>query len=483
MQSIKNVLNHSWYLILASLQGAWLFLLYFLIGWVMVASLSSLQLRDSLEAGTKGGQTGTTYDQVKTIKNHFDIKVDNILARTYRQSEKLYDEVYKLETQIGDYFTSIYNQALDKSIIQDDLESEHPDKYYDIAINTVRRYCNSDQTSDANNVNAIQLICSELNEYTSLINKADLMYVQIDQKVADMESERQMRDLDEIAKLRKDTPFSELFTTVQFMSDWEFDSYLNQPRELLVLQLTMVMGTLGSLVTMTWLYIRRDTDLGFRRTLFLPLVGSVSAFIIFVFFKAGQLTISSGSGSSSLSPFFLSFVGIISGLLSERAYARMESVGAKFFTVDGDNLRWGVRLREALDASDITMEQLAKFLGADEGKVSNIVDEITSATENQQYLIAACLRKEARELFTDEPPAGIHHAAQLAPGTMIFVPNFVGLQNVNIKSVLSELGLNVGTITEVASSEPAGQILDQQPVAEKWVTKGTAINITLAAKK
>ena len=186
--------------------------------------------------------------------------------------------------------------------------------------------------------NAQESLCIIYQEYKTLDAYVETLYTE----AIDTDNKRDLGMIaqDKIIKLRTDTLFSELFSTVDFMQKLGYNQFLRQPRELLVLQLTMVMGMLGSLVAMTWSFIRRDSTMSFRRTLFLPLVGGVSAFIIFVFFKAGQLTISSGSGTSSLSPFFLSFVGIISGLLSERAYARMESVGTKFFTDDGDQLRW-----------------------------------------------------------------------------------------------------------------------------------------------
>jgi lambda repressor-like predicted transcriptional regulator len=242
----------------------------------------------------------------------------------------------------------------------------------------------------------------------------------------------------------------------------------------------MVMGMLGSLVAMTWSYIRRETSMSARRTLFLPLVGSVSAFIIFVFLKAGQLTISSGSGTS-LSPFFLSFVGIISGLLSERAYARMESVGTKFFTVDDDNVRWAVRLRTELDESGVSIAELATYLGCEESTAKNIVDELSPANLTQQRLIAACLRIEVRELFTDAPPKGILNDQNAKGSLLLEVPDLLGVTSNEAKSMLARAGLTLGNVSEeFDTSAKQGAVIAQQPPAGQHTAKGSAVALVIA---
>lgn len=458
MQWMKETLGRVWVLMWASIQGAWLFLLYCFVGYIMVGSLGSLQLRDALQ--------DTTYDEVISVKKDFETKAEYISNRNRRGVDALYEEVNKIEDELFVLLDELMAEAEEKKIIKniDDYES------YD----SISSFCAEDVTDDS--------LCKKYSDYTLLVEKADSKYFNIENESAKAESGREVLDaLEEITKLRNKTPYTELFTTVQFMDDFGFADFLSQPRELLVLQLTMVMGTLGSLVTMTWLFIRRDINLGIRRTLFLPLVGSVSAFIIFVFFKAGQLTISSGSGTSSLSPFFLSFVGIISGLLSERAYARMESVGTKFFTVDDDHLRWGVRLREALEESGVSISDLARYLGVEEGTAKNLVDETAPATQSQQALIAASLRKEVRELFTDEAPRSIVNEEPVPIKAVVQVPDLVGLLRSDLDRIIDVHGLILGNITELPSDAiPCGQVIGQQPLANELVERGTIVSVTIS---
>ena len=178
---------------------------------------------------------------------------------------------------------------------------------------------------------------------------------------------------------------------------------LNLPHQILVLLLTIIMGMLGSVITMTWSFIKRDGNFTLRRFIILPFVGGMSAFIIFVFIKAGQLTLTGGSGTEPLNPFVLSFVGIISGLLSELAYARMSQVGSNFFRTGEESPRYGIRMREALDAAGVSEQELATYLQLSDEDTAKIIDGKTAAGAAQQQLIAACLRRDIRELFTDLP--------------------------------------------------------------------------------
>jgi hypothetical protein len=130
----------------------------------------------------------------------------------------------------------------------------------------------------------------------------------------------------------------------------------------------------------------------------------MSAFIIFVFVKAGQLTLTAGGATEPLNPFVLSFVGIISGLLSELAYSRMAEIGSSFFKADEETRRYGLGLRAALEESGVDQQALASYLRLSDDETAAIVDGRSAAGPLHQQLVAACLRRSVRELFTDLPP-------------------------------------------------------------------------------
>jgi beta-lactam-binding protein with PASTA domain len=60
------------------------------------------------------------------------------------------------------------------------------------------------------------------------------------------------------------------------------------------------------------------------------------------------------------------------------------------------------------------------------------------------------------------------------------VPNLVGDDLITAERVLVQDGLTVGLITEQASDQPAGTILQTNPEANTAVPSGTAINLVVA---
>jgi beta-lactam-binding protein with PASTA domain len=60
------------------------------------------------------------------------------------------------------------------------------------------------------------------------------------------------------------------------------------------------------------------------------------------------------------------------------------------------------------------------------------------------------------------------------------VPNLVGDDLIAAERVLVQEGLTIGLITEQASDQPAGTILQTNPEANTAVPSGTAINLVVA---
>jgi transcriptional regulator with XRE-family HTH domain len=75
-------------------------------------------------------------------------------------------------------------------------------------------------------------------------------------------------------------------------------------------------------------------------------------------------------------------------------------------------------LRETLDAAGVSQQELATYLQASDEDTANIINGKAAADVDQQQLIAACLRRNIRELFTDLPPK----PAVVAPATPAAVP-------------------------------------------------------------
>lgn len=288
--------------------------------------------------------------------------------------------------------------------------------------------------------------------------------------------EERTRDCEEKIKiLEEKEPLAKHYKTYKlfYELDQEYLLFITSP--ILILLLTIAMGALGSAVTMTWSYVRADEGLTARRFIVLPFVGCMSAFIIYIFINAGQMTLTTGAGESNMNAFALSFIGIISGLLSERAYIRTSDVGNTFFRAKEGQVRWANGLQRAMEDASITIEQLSKHLELANGEVSRIVEQSAPATHDQQKLIAAFVRRPARDIFTDMPPEGYELE-------MVAVPQLVGLNQGSAQAAIIKANLVTGQITKEFDEESAaGLVLRQIPEAGRKVQSMTSIDLTISA--
>ena len=149
-----------------------------------------------------------------------------------------------------------------------------------------------------------------------------------------------LKDLNEKQK----NSFKEHELLVETFSDIEyFDSFFNifsdmfgvksfwaMPRQILEIVLILSMGILGSLMFVTIDFIKEKGSVKSGKIamyLFRPSLGMIVALSIYVMAKSGQSTFT-GSDTEYLSPFVISFLGIISGLLAEKAYAKLAQTGS-----------------------------------------------------------------------------------------------------------------------------------------------------------
>ena len=190
-----------------------------------------------------------------------------------------------------------------------------------------------------------------------------------------------------------------------------FELVTLQP-EILTLMLVMVMGALGALIHVTQGYLKQETEESWAVFLFRPLLGVVSALAIYILARAGVLVVSDSgqsAGNAGLSPFFVSFLAIISGLLAESAISNIREAGKNFLKpVDTlETLRWSNGIAEEIEAQapNKELENLVTILGLPEREVDDIVNGRIPAPEHTQTAIAAWLDKQPRQLFTDLKPS------------------------------------------------------------------------------
>lgn len=111
---------------------------------------------------------------------------------------------------------------------------------------------------------------------------------------------------------------------------WYQRPFVVAPYDLLVLLLVMFMGAFGGMVRLLRDYGAADHPNPTTGEYFIiPLIGAVVAIGGYVLAKTGLLLLSSSRSESSLSPFMISLVGIVSGLLAKEVIDTIADRGRK----------------------------------------------------------------------------------------------------------------------------------------------------------
>ena len=194
--------------------------------------------------------------------------------------------------------------------------------------------------------------------------------------------------------------------------------YSQMPPGLLTLLLVLFMGALGGTIHLTKQFLDRfsvqnSEKLGMVRSgsyyIFRPILGAVTGLVVYVLAKAGVLVVAlpSNSGNAAqLSPFFVSFLGIISGMLAEEALDTIRKTGSAWFKTSKvlNVERWATDLlaEEIFDSGDKT--NLANHLEMSNEDLTKWLEGKERIPTDKQIVISAWLRKPIRNLFTDLEP-------------------------------------------------------------------------------
>jgi len=117
---------------------------------------------------------------------------------------------------------------------------------------------------------------------------------------------------------------------IEMEKKWYTRPFVAAPYDLLVMLLVMFMGALGGMVRLLRDYGAADhPNPTAGEHFFIPLIGAVVAIGGYVLAKAGLLLLSSAQGENSLSPFMISLVGIVSGLLAKEVIDTIAARGRR----------------------------------------------------------------------------------------------------------------------------------------------------------
>lgn len=199
-------------------------------------------------------------------------------------------------------------------------------------------------------------------------------------------------------------------------------NFTRMPPDTLTLILVLAMGALGGTIQLSRKHLKASDPTNRQQPippsyyLFRPFLGAITALSVFILVKAGVLVASipsrAGEGAN-LSPFFISFLGIISGLLAEQALETIERLGHRIFsdTERSEPNRYAYGLGELVapaGSSEQTQENnithLASALGKSPEDIKRWAAESQPVENEIQQLIAAYYHVPKRQLFTDIPP-------------------------------------------------------------------------------
>jgi hypothetical protein len=187
------------------------------------------------------------------------------------------------------------------------------------------------------------------------------------------------------------------------------------PTELLTLFLVGAMGALGSICYLSQILIDPTKTISFAFCFFRPLYGVLIALTVFIVLKAGVLVITDTNAVKEtgvpLNPFFVSFIGIISGLLSDQAIERIQELGQEWLKSSHlGRPRWATGVMNAIEQSsekgqEKKPEELNRFFPENHQLINQWISQKEPTPVFAQQIIAAWLNMEVRELFSDIPPA------------------------------------------------------------------------------
>lgn len=401
-----------------TLAGLWLLLWYVLSLWLVLGTLSSQSFQSAMVLAGIGDLSKTNI--VRSVNEWQEITEERELLASERvAAEKdrasALDMVDFKQAILAEKY-SIFRQRFSEITFFGEEIASADSREFKVMIDRIGKitygFKNSEYSfpSDAS--------------FLSLISEAEAAYQIFKGVESELEESRLAREtttrkysriLDQIKQLENKEfdilkgKRGELLGEFLYLKNFKFDFLALMPNQLLTLFLTLAMGALGSVIHVTRTFFDQRTDEPLSWYFFRPFLGIVTAIAVFVLFKAGQIMISDASSptasSGDLNPFFISFLAVISGLLSERAYQQILRVGVSTFKLDAEGtLRWGVRVKDTMERQAKTAAHMVRFIDEPVDAVTKWVSEAQPIPERSQSIIAAWLNTPARELFTDMAP-------------------------------------------------------------------------------
>ncbi|HEY4921714.1 MAG TPA: hypothetical protein VII40_16550 [Xanthobacteraceae bacterium] len=217
------------------------------------------------------------------------------------------------------------------------------------------------------------------------------------------------KDMDAASRAKVENALYELYFNSQ-LTTLASTSLISMEPDNLTLLLVIMMGVLGSALQMTHAYCVKNQAITLPGYLLRISLGAITALVMFIVAKAGVPVLTDTSrlgGDAPINPYFVAFLAIVSGLLSESALANVQAQGARLLG-QGPAApdRWARHdLNDDLKAQPgLSAAALADHLGVDVPTMTAMLGGDKAMDDEAQKLTSIYLRTSQRDLFTDIPP-------------------------------------------------------------------------------
>ncbi len=182
------------------------------------------------------------------------------------------------------------------------------------------------------------------------------------------------------------------------------------PQELLTLFVVMGAGILGRAAFLLRT-ARTEKEAPWVSGIVDPLFGAMLALVLFIVLKAGVLIAvdprSIGQNGAELNPFFLAFVGLIGGLLSEQILDKVRELGASLLSEKAQGLKWAKeRLRAEMAEKGLQAKTLADLLEQPVDVVNAWIAGVLGIPRLYQAAVAVWVGIRSEEIFEDRSVQG-----------------------------------------------------------------------------
>ncbi len=390
----------------------WIMLLYILSIWLVLGSLSSYQFQVRMNMHRLSDGRAITVSEIINELNEYERTEylesaldDDLLQLKDQRDKKVELSAVRRDAEIHareilELLTGRIEAALSKAAIAEGLAWERL---------TLQEIYERLQNKAPEVIDLWQQYNLTIAQY----NKARDLTRLVESELEGLERDMSKRSIEMVSyKQKKNNIVKDTegyMNEVVYMRQMKFHHLAIMPVELLTLILTLSMGTLGSVIYLTRSFFDQEQEEPMSWMFLRPFLGMITALAIYIISKAGLVVASASMGggetANELNPFFISFLAIVSGLMSEQAFRKLHNAGMEFFKVeDKDARRWGVGLAENIQKRGKALESFAESAGVTVNKAREWVEERAPAPPHIQQYFAVWLDASPRRLFTDQPP-------------------------------------------------------------------------------